>query len=443
MPGRRKRNQLLGEGALKLHPVFYLPKQALLYLIAVSVCVGLLVTVNDVNGQGLTQPDEGSSITISLVTFGPGEEAWQRFGHNAIWVRDPVHGINTLYNYGRFSFEEENFIFRFIQGHMRYWVEAQNPALTFPFYQFMNRSIYVQELALTFNQRIALRDFLEWNLKPENAFYDYDYYTDNCSTRLRDAIDGVVNGELKRQTHTTSTGATFRFHTRRLTTNSPWLYTSLLLVLGNPVDRLITVWEDMFIPMTLRDHIRTVMIPDEAGELVPLVAREHIVFEGTATLPDDKPPLWVIWYLLCGMAVAMLFFILEILARGSRFARFAFVGATGLWTFVIGLGGTILAGLWLLTDHFDSAYNENLFFVTPLALPLAILIPLAVYGPDGAVRPALIVCRLVAGLTLIGFGVQVLPIFDQVNAEIIALVLPPNIVLWVVLMRQLSARRKV
>ncbi len=424
---------------MKLYPVLDPPKWALLSLIAVSACVGLFVTISDANGQGVTQPDDGSQITVSLVTFGSGEKSWQRFGHNALWVRDPVREIDTLYNYGKFSFEEENFILRFIQGHMRYWVEPQDPALTFQFYTFVNRSIYVQELALTPHQRVALRDFLEWNIKPENAFYDYDYYTDNCSTRLRDAIDRVVSGEIKRQTHTTPTHATFRFHTQRLTAEPPWLYTALLLALGNPVDRPITVWEDMFIPLTLREHIRTVMIPDEQGELVPLVARERTVFEGTASPPDEQPPFWVIWYLLGGVTMAMLFLALEKAARRHRLARFAFAGLTGFWSFVIGMGGMILTGIWLFTDHFDAAYNENLFFVTPLALPLTILLPLAVYGRGFAARPALVLCQLVAGSALIGFGVQVFPTFDQVNAEIIALVLPPNVALCVALMQRLRA----
>ncbi|HIC04093.1 MAG TPA: DUF4105 domain-containing protein [Nitrospirales bacterium] len=427
---------------MKLYPVCNPPKWALLFLIAISASVGLFVTIGDANGQGIAPPDDGSQITVSIVTFGSGEESWQRFGHNALWVRDPLRGIDTLYNYGKFSFEEENFIVRFIQGHLRYWVEAQDPALTFQFYTSMNRSIYIQDLALTRNQRVSLRDFLEWNIKPENAFYDYDYYTDNCSTRVRDAIDLGVGGEVKRQTHTIPTHATFRFHTQRLTAEAPWLYTALLLALGNPVDRPITLWEDMFIPMTLREHIRTVMIPDEQGELVPLVARERTVFESTALPPDAQPPFWVIWYLLGGVTVAMLFLTLERAAGQNRLARLVFAGVTGFWTFVIGMGGIILASIWLLTDHFDATYNENLFFVTPLALPLAILLPLAVYGRRFAARPALVVSKLVAGSALIGFGVQVFPAFDQVNAEIIALVLPPNVALCFALMRRLRARRK-
>ena len=84
---------------MKLYPVCNPPKWALLFLIAISASVGLFVKIGDANGQGITPPDDGSQITVSIVTFGSGEESWQRFGHNALWVRDPLRGIDTLYNY--------------------------------------------------------------------------------------------------------------------------------------------------------------------------------------------------------------------------------------------------------------------------------------------------------------------------------------------------------
>ena len=412
-----------------------------LCLVMMIAYAGLFGTITQASGQEMTPPDDGSQITVSLVTFGPGEEFWQRFGHNAIWVRDPVREIDTLYNYGRFNFEKENFILQFIQGHMRYWLEAQNPASTFQFYTSMNRSIYLQELALTPTQRLDLRNFLEWNLKPENVFYDYNYYRNNCSTRLRDVINRVLHGEMKRQTHAVPTHATFRFHTQRLTTQSPWLYTGLLLALGHSVDRPITLWEDMFIPMTLREHIRTVNVVDDQGERVPLVARELIFFESAASLPDASSLSGVFWSLLGGVTLAILFLSLGRIAGHHGAARSAFAGLTGLWTFLIGVGGMILAGLWLLTDHLDAANNENLFFVTPLALPLAMLIPFAIYGREVAARPALILCQLLAGSALIGFVVQALSTFDQINGEIIALMLPPHIALWYALKQQLRIAR--
>ena len=408
----------------------------------ILVCVfgGVTLLTTATYAQLPAMRDSGLQIEVSLVTFGPGKESWQRFGHNAIWVRDPARGINTLYNYGKFSFEEENFILRFIQGHMRYWVEAQAPEETFQMYKFMNRSIYVQDLALTSDQRLTLRDFLEWNVQPENAFYDYDYYTDNCSTRLRDVIDDVVGAEIKRQTHAVGTSATFRFHTQRLTTQNPLLYTGLLLALGNPVDRPLTVWDDMFIPMQLREHIRTVMIPGERDKRISLVAREWTVFEGTRQ-PLEEVYIGVYWYLLVGLLIALLFLWLGATAARSRFARFIFTGVTGLWVLVIGLAGLILAGLWLATDHFDAAYNENLFFVTPLALPLVLLLPLAVYRKRHATRYALIFCCIVAGSALIGLGIQMLPGFDQINGPIIAVTVPPHLAMWFALMWQLYPTR--
>ena len=393
-----------------------------------------LVHVADAHVVGL--PDTGHQMKVSLVTFGPGQEPWQRFGHNAIWVRDPLRGIDALYNYGRFSFEERRFILRFIQGRMRYWVEVQDPELTFAMYTFVNRSIHVQELALTIDQRVALRDFLEWNVKPENAFYDYDYFTDNCSTRLRDAIDRALSGAVKQQTHIVPAHTTFRFHTMRLTTHSPWLYTGLLLALGNPVDRPITVWEDMFVPVNLQEHIRTVMIPGEQGNRIPLVVREYALFESTASMPATEPPVWILWYLLGGVALAAVFLVLESVSRRNRLGRFAFAGLTGSWAFLIGCGGLLLVGLWFLTDHVDAAYNENLFFVTPLALPLALLLPLSVLRGGDALRSAMIMCHLVTGSSLIGLCIQALPMFEQVNGEVVAFVLPPNVALSIAFMRR-------
>ncbi len=379
--------------------------------------------------------DDGSQIAVSLVTFGPGQESWQRFGHNALWLRDPVRGIDTLYNYGRFSFEEENFLLRFARGHMRYWVEPQDRTLSFDFYQQQNRSLDIQTLALTPEQRVALRDFLEWNIKPENAIYAYDYYTDNCSTRVRDALDRVLGGEIQGQTSHTLTGATFRSHMQARTTQSVWLYTSLLLVLGPSVDRAITQWEEMFIPAMLQEHLRAVMVPSDDGSLTPLVKEERTLFERTLELPDVTSGTWIFWHLLLGGMIAVAFVSLGTVAAHSRVARLAFTGLAGLWVCIIGVAGTILAGLWIATDHLDAAYNENLFFVTPFALPLMFLIPRDLYRTQHVSGSVSVLSHLVLGSTLIGLGLQALPWFDQVNGEIVALVLPANVALWFALMR--------
>jgi hypothetical protein len=342
-----------------------------------------------------------------------------------------------MFNYGIFDFNQESFLLRFIQGRMLYMLATQDPQRSFEGYVANNRSVWIQELNLTETQRTALRDFLLWNSVPENRDYRYDYYLDNCSTRVRDAIDQAIGGRIRAQTETTQTNTTFRYHTQRLTTANVPLYTGLLAGLGSPVDRPISVWEEMFIPMLLRDHLRDVTTLDENGNEVPLVVSEALYYESTAEPPLDAPPRWLIWYLAAGVAVAALLVVLGKTAGNA--ARFILALLTSAWTLLVGFAGVVLAGLWLGTDHATSYWNENLFCLTPIALPLAILLPLAVHGVGWVLRPAQWLAAAVAVSSLLGWVAQILPAFDQVNGQLIALVLPVNVAVGLVVLGERRA----
>jgi hypothetical protein len=157
------------------------------------------------------------------MTMGIGERVWERFGHNAILVEDRARGTAQAYNYGMFDFRQKNFLLNFIKGRMWYWMQGFGLAPTLDIYVRANRSVWVQELNLTPAQRLSLARFLEWNERPENRFYRYDYYRDNCSTRVRDAIDKAINGRLRAATDTIQTPYSYRWHTARLrpTARSP------------------------------------------------------------------------------------------------------------------------------------------------------------------------------------------------------------------------------
>jgi hypothetical protein len=162
-----------------------------------------------------TSPD--SALRITLVTFGSGEEVFERFGHNALWVHDAARGIDVAYDWGNFSFRQPRFLERFLTGDTRYWMEGKEAIPMLDFYRRIGRPITLQRLALTPGQAAALRDFLLWNARPENMFYRYDYFVDNCSTRLRDALDHVLGGALRAATDTIRTPFTYRRESVRLT----------------------------------------------------------------------------------------------------------------------------------------------------------------------------------------------------------------------------------
>jgi hypothetical protein len=372
--------------------------------------------------------DDGSAITVYVMTMGPGSLVWERFGHNAIWVQDAARGTDKAYNYGLFDFEQENFILRFVQGRMLYWMEGFDAYMTAELYRRDNRSVWIQELNLTPAERVRLRDFLEWNEREENRYYRYDYYRDNCSTRVRDAIDLVLGGRLRESTAAPA-GATFRSHTRRLTTNDIPIYTGLQMGLGSPVDRPISKWEEMFLPLKLREHLRMITTVDEAGREVPLVRSEATLYESTRPAVREAPPMWWPGYLAAGLVVGAL---LALLAAGSsrrRAARYGFILLASVWSILSGFGGLVLLGLWTLTDHAAAYANENLFQLNPLSLALLVLVPALAYGAVRGRRVTVILAVAVAAISLLGLLLKLLPWFGQVNHEVIALALPVHLAL--------------
>ena len=375
--------------------------------------------------QGTAQEAEpGSELRVYLMTMGPGALVWERFGHNAIWIHDPASPPDTAYNYGLFDFGQENFLLRFIQGQMWYWMAGFPAEPYLQTYVRDNRSVWLQELNLPPAARLELRDFLRWNEEPEHRFYHYDYYRDNCSTRVRDALDRVLDGAIRAQTVELETGTTYRFHTQRLTANDPPIFTGLYLALGPGVDRPISAWEEMFLPMALREHARRVMLPGLGGTPVPLVAGERTLFESTATVPPEAPPVWLPWYLVLGAALGALAVALGAAARKARSGRIGLGVLVVLGGLVGGVGGAVLTVLWGLTDHAMAYRNENVLQLNPLLFGLVLLVPLGLTGRARAARWGRALAGLLAGLSVAGLVLQVLPGLDQVNGPIIALLVP-------------------
>ncbi|HET6764962.1 MAG TPA: DUF4105 domain-containing protein [Longimicrobiaceae bacterium] len=371
-----------------------------------------------------------AGLRVVLVTMGPGDEVWEKFGHNALWVHDPRTGEEIAYNYGMFDFRQANFYSNFARGHMRYWMQGFDALATLDFYGRQNRSVWLQELNLTPRQKAEIKAFLEWNARDDNRYYRYDYYRDNCSTRVRDAIDRVIGGGIRRQFSRVPVPVTFRSETERLTADDVVTYTGLMIGLAEPADVPISAWDEMFLPMRLRDHVRETKVPDAQGRMVPLVRSERVAVAAAGREPErSAPPNRIPAYLVAGLLLAALVAGLGWAAPRRGGARIGYAIVTGLWTLLTGVGGVVLASLWLFTDHAIAYRNENLFQFDPISLPLVLLLPALVQGKRWSLRPAPRIALVVAALSVLGFVVQVLPGVDQVNGIVIALALPVNLAL--------------
>ena len=386
-----------------------------------------------------TEP--GSNLTVYLLTFGWGEVSWERFGHNAIWIKDRARGTDTTYNWGMFDFAQPNFVWRFVTGDTRYWMEPIDFNSMVTYYKQRNRSILAQELNLTPAQRLKLQQFVQWNALPQNKFYRYDYYRDNCSTRLRDAIDHALSGQLQTATVTRMTSGTYRWHTQRVMTGDIPLYTGVTLALGHPADKPLSMWQEMFLPVRMANDLRTVSIADSTGTQIPLVRSEMAIFTAGRPPEPAAPPFYLPLFVAVGIVFAgVLVLLVRSAEGGSRIAMFAATALATLWSLIAGLAGLALVFAWAFTKHYFMGRNENLMHVDPLSIALAVLIPLSIYARRGVSR-AIKFAGFIALLCLFGFVAQGIPFFDEKNGEIIALALPINLAVWWTVYRLTAYRR--
>ena len=371
----------------------------------------------------------GSELTVSLLTFETGGLVWERFGHNGILIHDAAAGTDRVYDYGRFSFTAPHFLFNFARGRMWYSMgETHDLAALVELYRREGRRILVQELDFTPAERVKLRDFLAWNIRPENAGYAYDYYRDNCSTRIRDALDRALGGPIRRYGARPS-GMTWREETRRLDEHDVLLYTGLMIGLGRPVDREMTRWEQMFLPIRLREHLDSVTVAGADGVARPLVKSERVLAEGGRWPVPARPHDWTLGYLTAGGLVGGLLALLG-RAGAAGAGRALFLALATLWALLAGLLGLVLTWLWGLSSHVAAHANENLLLFNLLALALAVVLPAAVRGRPWAVLPARRLALAVAGLAALGLLLKLVPGFHQANRELIALALPLHAGVW-------------
>ena len=223
------------------------------------------------------------------------------------------------------------------------------------------------------------------------------------------------------------TGTTYRSHTERLTSADVPMYTAITMGMGHAVDQPISAWEEMFLPLAVRDHLRSVTVPGPNGAPIPLVAAEHTLNESDAYLVRAEPPGWVPRYLAVGVLVGALALLLGWMGTTRRWARTVFAMLGTLWYLVLGLGGVILLGLWGFTDHWVTYRNENVMQFNLFALPLVVLLPLALRRGGKSARAARRAAVVVAVVSLAGLLLKILPVFYQVNLETIALILPVNL----------------
>jgi len=374
----------------------------------------LLLAALLVSGASLAAP------RIGVMTMQPGEIFFERFGHDSIVVLDTATGEAISYNFGSFDPTEPGFFGRFVRGEMEYMLVAQPLEQDLAVYRYEGRGVSIQWLALTPEQAEGLAAYLANEARPENARYRYDYFTNNCATRVRDAIDDALGGLLHNRIAGRSRGNTYRSEAVRLASPATWMWLGFDIGIARAGDRQLSRWEEAFVPMRLADSLREVRLEDGS----PLVvAEQELLPHLVSPEPAEAPRPWWPW-LLAGLVLALAAWMLVRLRP-----RMAAAAAAIIWL-ACGILGALMLFLWLGTEHRFAWANENLLLFNPLCL---LLLPgawtLARGGTPGQLfRIAL---ALVAAAAVAAFMLKWVLLSSQANQAWIALLLPLHAALWV------------
>ena len=310
------------------------------------------------------QLQEEDSVHVSLVTFYPGSEPHNIWGHSEIRVQQGP--VDVYFNYGVFDFQAPAFMWRFMLGQTDYLCQPVPRA--YAMLGMENRRMVEQELNLPQDKAIMVRDFLWNNAQPENRTYRYKFLSDNCSTRPRDIIE-MAAGEGLQYPAMDDTTVTYRDILAHYCRNYAWEKFGIDLVLGWDIDTVLDQRATMFIPMILMDAVAGATITSD-GETIPLVKATTVPID-KSTEGNVRPP--TPWY-ISPLTVALLVLALTLLISCRDWRRRDVSRWFDTLLFTIGgLAGCILFFLVFFSTHEATSPNINIVWLHPLLLLLAVL----------------------------------------------------------------------
>ncbi|MFI5196143.1 MAG: DUF4105 domain-containing protein [Chitinophagales bacterium] len=339
---------------------------------------------------------DSSHLRISLLTCSPGdEEIYEVFGHTAVRVIDSVAHTDMVYNYGTFEYGPE-FEMQFMRGKLLYCLAVE------PYYTFLEeyvqakRSVEEQVLLADWKQKERLYYFLEWNAEPENKYYKYDFFFDNCATRIRDIFPRPeIFGKAFHYGQTIPAGKSLSFRDiiNRYFYRDHWTRFGVNILLGSRIDKAMSNSDIMFLPDYLRDGIGGATVKGQKIATSPV-----LILPGNAAGPAGVNLPFILTTLLAILTIA-----------GLCVDRLRVLGKimSALLLFATSLLGCLILVMWFYTDHQGCRDNFNLLWCLPTNLIIAF------FNPKGKGRYALIAMVFIFIVVLLHItGVQGMTIVE-------------------------------
>lgn len=299
---------------------------------------------------------------ISILTIGPGNYLYDKFGHSAIRVQDKRNNVDAVFNYGTYDFNTPNFYTKFAQGKLLYSLSISDFHSFFQHYQQEDRWITEQVLDLNKTQKKEIFDLLVENSKPENREYLYDFTHDNCATKIRDVLSIGLGNNLEYNTDLTE-GKSFRKLIQENLHQNTWGSLGIDLALGAPIDRKATKLEQQFLPDYVLKANEEAKIKTDAENWKPLVKETKELYKQQEKKKSSGFLLTSPWVVFSILGILLIVFSFRDILQKKRTKSIDII----VFSFT-GIIGIVIALLWFATDHTATKLNYNILWAFPISL---------------------------------------------------------------------------
>ena len=355
--------------------------------------------------------DFSKDTRISLLTSDGSDRAiFTRWGHTAIRVNSPSNNVDVVFNYGVFAFDN-GFVFKFVRGWTDYCLGAWYFEYSLDETIQKNSNYYEQVLNLTPSETEHLANALLNNYRPENRFYRYNFFYDNCSTRPRRMIENNVDGTVSYPASNNDSIHTYRDYIHQLLSTARWYEFGINMCLGSPTDVPLTDEQRLFLPMELKTVMDSAVIVGADGEKRRLVSETQVLLrhqneDSKTGFFDVLTPNVLFWLMFLAFIPHVLFYYIK-----ERDDRWAYVA----YNSVLGLFGLLLFFLTFISVHPCVCPNYSLLWCSPLHMILASL----VYVKSAQkTEYALFAVNIFLNILALGVYVTSLQFFDSAFAPI-------------------------
>jgi len=314
----------------------------------------LLIGYTNLYSQEVNVPD------VYLLTCGPGNETSSRWGHSALRIVDHTAGTDRVYNWGVFDFSTPAFAWKFARGRLEYMLGVSTYERFIQEYFMEGRWVQSQKINLEPHEIVKMLQLIEENLKPENVRYRYDFFYDDCSTRIRDLLENSIGSGMVYPPDIKENMPSFRFMVGKYLPMAPWLKLGIDLLMGLPGNKKASARDRMFLPVDMQEGLSDIVI-NRSGKMIPLLRNPDTVLERTDT--GEKPKFFTSPIVVFSLLLIIII-IASALLRNRKLNR--------VFDIVLFLIFSVLALLMIFfnffTDRLQMKMNPNIIWLSPFII---------------------------------------------------------------------------